>query len=70
MSNDYATAWDALTAAIGSARGQSSGSIHDMQDLSTDQQLKAVEIAALLSIAQELSSIHHAGINPKYDGSV
>lgn len=35
--------------------------------LTLDQQLKVAEIKALLSISQELSRIHHDGINPDYD---
>jgi hypothetical protein len=36
------------------------------QNLNIDQQLKLAEIKALLSISQELSKIHHEGINPEY----
>jgi len=36
-------------------------------DLTVDQRLKIAEIKALLSISQELSRIHHEGINPRYD---
>lgn len=39
------------------------------EDLTLDQRLKVAEIKALLSISQELSGIHHAGINPEYDRS-
>jgi hypothetical protein len=39
----------------------------DSVELSTDQKLKVAEIKALLSISQELSKIHHEGINPEYD---
>jgi hypothetical protein len=38
--------------------------------LSTDQQLELVEIKALPSISQELSRIHHEGINPEYGADV
>lgn len=58
MSHDYSTAWDALGEAIGAARGQSSGSITDQDHLTVDQRLKVAEIAALLSIAQELSALN------------
>ncbi|UWX97356.1 hypothetical protein N2K95_01260 [Arthrobacter zhaoxinii] len=58
MSNDYSTAWDALTEAIGAAKGSSAGSIADQDHLTVDQRLKVAEIAALLSIAQELSSLN------------
>jgi hypothetical protein len=34
--------------------------------LTVDQRLKLAEIKALLSISQELSSIHHNGINSEY----
>ncbi len=64
--SDYATAWDALCEAIGAAKGLSTTTIDDVEHLSIDQRLKVVEITALLSIAQELSAIHHAGINPQY----
>lgn len=36
------------------------------EDLTIDQQLKVAEIKALLAISQELSGIHHEGINPQY----
>ncbi|QYF89714.1 hypothetical protein [Arthrobacter sp. PAMC25284] len=58
MSNDYATAWDALAEAIGAAKGQSAGSVTDQDHLSVDQRLKVAEVAALLSIAQELSALN------------
>jgi hypothetical protein len=38
-------------------------------ELTIDQQLKVAEIKALLSISQELSRIHHDGINPEYSPS-
>lgn len=56
--SDYNTAWDALAKTIGSAKGQTSGSITDLEHLTTDQRLKAIEISALLSIAQELSALN------------
>jgi hypothetical protein len=58
MSHDYSTAWDALTEAIGAARGQSAGSITDQDHLTVDQRIKVAEVAALLSIAQELSALN------------
>jgi hypothetical protein len=63
---DYATARDALGEAIVPAEGISSGSTSAMEYMTTDQRLEAVEIAALLSIAQELSLIHHQGVNPDF----
>jgi hypothetical protein len=36
-------------------------------ELTIDQGLKLAEVKALLSISQELSLIHHEGINPKFD---
>lgn len=56
--NDYSTAWDALADTTGAAKGQSSGSITELEHLDTDQRLKVVEIAALLSIAQEISALN------------
>ncbi len=38
----------------------------ECKDLTIDQRLKVAEIKALLSIGQELSKIHHEGINPEY----
>ncbi|MFD6565431.1 hypothetical protein [Micromonospora profundi] len=35
--------------------------------MSTAERLQVVQIRALLSISQELSRIHHDGINPEYD---
>ncbi|WP_319462879.1 D-alanyl-D-alanine carboxypeptidase/D-alanyl-D-alanine-endopeptidase [Micromonospora sp. RTP1Z1] len=37
------------------------------KEMTIDQQLKLAEIKALLAIGQELSRIHHNGINPEYD---
>ena len=64
--NDYNNTWDALGATIGAAEGKTTGSFSDMEHMTIDQRLKACEIAALLSISQELSRIHHDGINPQY----
>lgn len=58
--SDYNTAWDSLAEAIGTAKGASSGSITDTTHMTIDQRLKVAEIAALLSISQELSAL-----NPK-----
>lgn len=57
--SDYATAWDSLANAIGSGKGQSYGSIDDVEHLTTDQRIEVAKIAALLSISQELSLIAH-----------
>lgn len=70
MSNDYATAWDSLCDAIGAAKGKSSAVFDDRAHLTTDQRLKAAEVAALLSIAQELSAIRHGGISPEYQSGL
>lgn len=64
---DYNTAWDTLTQAIGAAKGQSSGYIDQVDHMTVDQRLKVAEVAALLSISQELSAIRHQGINPEFD---
>lgn len=58
MSNDYATAWDALAAAIGAAQGRSSGSIDDVDHLSFEQRIQVAQVAALLSISQEISALN------------
>lgn len=64
--SDYETAWSTLAEAIGAAADKSSGSITEVDHLTVDQRLKAAEVAALLSIAQELSFIRHYGINPEF----
>ncbi len=35
-------------------------------DLTDDQKIARAQVLALLSISQELSSIHHHGINPDF----
>lgn len=72
--NDYATAWDALAATIGAAEGKSSGSITELDHLTIDQRLQVAQVAALLSIAQELSALNpqntttHDGDGTKRNG--
>ncbi len=66
MSNDYNIAWDSLCKTIGAADGKSAGYFEEVDHLTTDQRLKVAEVAALLSIAQELSAIRHQGINPEF----
>jgi len=68
MSNDYATAWDALGEAIGAAAGKSSGSVDNIDHLTIDQQLKVAEVAALLAIAQELSAFNPQNTTVMVDG--
>ena len=68
MSNDYATAWDALGAAIGSGVGKSSGSVNNIDHLTIDQQLKVAEVAALLAIAQEISAFNPQNTTVMVDG--
>ena len=38
----------------------------DFDALTLDQQLEVAEIKVLLSVGQELSGIHHDGINPQF----
>lgn len=57
--SDYATAWDFLTSAIGAAKGQSYGSINDVEHLNPDQRIEVAKVVALLSLSQELSMIAH-----------
>lgn len=40
--------------------------VEGREDLTVDQQLKIAEVKALLSISQNLSRIHHHGINPEF----
>ncbi len=65
----YANACDTLCSAIGAADRESSRTFQEQEHLTVDQRLKAAEVAALLSIAQELSAIRHGGISPEYDQS-
>lgn len=62
--SDYGKAWSALSSAAG---GSFIGD--HLDELTIDQRLKAAEVMALLSIAQELSQIHHNGINPDFQRS-
>lgn len=39
---------------------------YEVESLTLDQELKLAEIKALLAIGQELSLIHHEGVNPEY----
>ncbi|MFV0432533.1 MAG: hypothetical protein ACK5LO_00915 [Leucobacter sp.] len=55
--NDYGTAWDTLARAIGAAQGHSSGSITEAEHLNIDQQIEAAKVAAILSVAQEVSGL-------------
>lgn len=66
--SDYTSAWDSLCEAIGAARtdGKTTGYFAEQDHMTIDQRLKAAEVAALLSIAQELSAIRHMGISPEY----
>ena len=68
MTNDYAMAWDALADAIGRAKGLSSGSITEIEHMTIDQQLKVAEVAALLSIAQEISALNPNNVIGTLDG--
>lgn len=56
--SDYANAWDTLTNAIGAAKGMSAGNITDVEHLTVDQQIEVAKVAALLSIAQEVSALN------------
>lgn len=58
MANDYVNAWDALATAIGAAEGVSSGSIAEIDHLTFEQQIQVAQVAALLSISQELSALN------------
>jgi hypothetical protein len=40
---------------------------YQSEEMTLDQKLQLAQAKALLSIAQELSKIHHEGINPTYD---
>lgn len=54
--NMWADAFDELGAVVDQERDK----------LSVDQRLQVAQIKALLSISQELSKIHHEGVNPEY----
>lgn len=38
-----------------------------VDDLTVDQRIAAANVIALAAIAEELSQIHHQGINPEFD---
>lgn len=57
--NAYSVVWDALNDTIGAAKRKGvRGSIKEQDHLSIDQRLKVAEVAALLSIAQEISALN------------
>jgi len=66
-SDNYVNASDGLARAIGAAEGKTTGYHYDVEHMTVDQQLKVSEVCALLAIADELSAIRHAGINPEFD---
>lgn len=68
--SDYATTWDALCQTIGAAKGQSSGSFTEQEHLTIDQRLKAAEVAALLTIAQEISALNPRNTQYRDDDNV
>lgn len=37
------------------------------EEMTLDQLLRLAMVKALVSIGQELSMIHHGGVNPEYD---
>lgn len=61
--NDYQKACDALLNAVGGTLDE-----RNLSQLTTDQQLKAAEVAALLSISQQLSGIRHGEVAPEHHG--
>lgn len=58
MANGYAVAWDSLAETIGAAQGYSSGSITDLEGLTTDQRLEVAKIAAILALVEEVSALN------------
>lgn len=66
-SDNYVNASDGLARAIGAAEGSTTGYHYETTHMTVDQQLKVAEVCALLAIADELSAIRHAGINPEFD---
>lgn len=63
---DYNNAWSALIGAIATAQERDTATFGEHKGLTVDQQLKAAEVAALLSISQELSALRHNGISPEF----
>lgn len=59
--NDYAEACTDLDGAIIKAGGR--------EALTVDQAFEVAKIRALISISQELSQIHHEGINPEFNSN-
>ena len=64
---DYEDTADRLAKVIGNAQGKSSGRFDDIEHLTIDQQLKVCEISALLSVAQELSSLNPQNLKQRGD---
>ncbi|WP_030527726.1 hypothetical protein [Phycicoccus jejuensis] len=62
--NDYSKSWDLLLRAIRQAAdGSDSLTVYDTEHLTIDQQLQVAQIAALLSISQELSALNGGSTN-------
>lgn len=62
----FAGTWDDVAAAIGVDEEEQPHVDGQPHHLTHDQRLKALEIAALQSIAEELAAIRHHGLNPNY----
>ena len=63
----YANTWDAVAVAIGVA-GNASRPSDEQIHVAHDQRLKALDIAGLNSLAEELSTMRHNGHDPNYSG--
>jgi hypothetical protein len=61
----YANTWDSVAAAIGVA-GDASRPSAEQIHLAHDQRLKALDVAALQSLAEELSMMRHHENDPNY----
>lgn len=59
MSDLWGQAYDSLNDAVQAATRDGG--------MTTDQKFQQAQVEALLSISQELSKIHHEGINPTYE---
>lgn len=66
MSDLYDVVSDTLAEVIGKAKGQSTGYFYELDHLTVDQQLQALQVQALLVVAVEINHLRHAGIAP-YD---
>lgn len=67
MSDLYATVSDTLAEVIGKAKGQSTGFFYDLDHLTLDQQIRVLQVQALLAVAEEISALNPRNVQYRDD---